>query len=92
MEETLRCTLGSQAQHAHSLEDHTWSIQQSTFTHTKHFHNIQQQNTTTPKHIANCFTKQFTNTQHTKQTDTLTEQHTTSHHTHNSGPRGNNTK
>ena len=30
---------------------------------------------TTPKHIANCFTKQFTNTvtQHTKQTDTLTE-------------------
>ena len=37
---------------------------------------IQQQNST-PKHIANCFTKQFTNTQHTKQTDTLTEQHTT---------------
>ena len=33
---------------------------------------------TTPKHIANCFTKQFTNTvKHTKQTDTLTEQHTT---------------
>ena len=32
---------------------------------------------TTPKHIANCFIKQFTNTQHTKQTDTLTEQHTT---------------
>ena len=28
---------------------------------------------TTPKHIANCFTKQFTNTQHTKKTDTLTE-------------------
>ena len=25
---------------------------------------------TTPKHIANCFIKQFTNTQHTKQTDT----------------------
>ena len=32
---------------------------------------------TTPTHIANCFTKQFTSTQHTKQTDTLTEQHTT---------------
>ena len=32
---------------------------------------------TTPKHIANCFTKQFTNTQHTKQTDTSTEQHST---------------
>ena len=44
MEETLRCTLGSQAQHAHSLDDHTWSIQQSTSTHTKHLHSIQQQN------------------------------------------------
>ena len=32
---------------------------------------------TTPKHIATCFTKQFTNKQHTKQTDPLTEQHTT---------------
>ena len=39
MEGTLRCT-----QHADSLEDHTRSIQQSTSTHTKHFHNIQQQN------------------------------------------------
>ena len=27
-------SLGSQAQHTHSLEDHTWSIQQSTSTHT----------------------------------------------------------
>ena len=44
MDGTLSCTLGSQAQHTHSLEDHTRSIQQSTFTHTKHFHNIQQQN------------------------------------------------
>ena len=43
MEGTLRYTLGSQAQHAHSLEDHTRSIQQSTSTHTQHFHNIQQQ-------------------------------------------------
>ena len=32
---------------------------------------------TTPKHIANCFTKQFTDLQHTKQPDRLTEQHTT---------------
>ena len=32
----------------------------------------------TPKHIANCFTKQtLSSTQLTKQTDTLTEQHTT---------------
>ena len=30
---------------------------------------------TTPKHIANCFTKQLTNTQHTRQTDPLTVQH-----------------
>ena len=27
---------------------------------------------TTPNHIANCFNKQFTNTQHTRQTDPLT--------------------
>ena len=60
MEGTLRCTLGSQAQHAHYLEDHTWSIQQSTITHTKHIHNIQQQNSNHTQHIANCFTKQFT--------------------------------
>ena len=44
MEEALRRSLGSQAQHTHSLEGHTWSIQQSTSTHTKHFHNIQHQN------------------------------------------------
>ena len=44
MEGTLRRSLGSQAQHTHSLEDHTWFIQQSTTTHTKHPHNIQQQN------------------------------------------------
>ena len=31
--------------------------------------------TNTPKHIANCFTKQFTNTQHTKQIYPLTGQH-----------------
>ena len=41
MEGALRRSLGSQAQHTHSLEDHTWSIQQSTTTHTKHIHNIQ---------------------------------------------------
>ena len=44
MEGALRRSLGSQAQHTHSLEDHTWSIHQSTTTHTKHIHNIQQQN------------------------------------------------
>ena len=44
MEGALRCSLGSQAQHKHSLADHTWSIQQSTTTHTKHIHDIQHQN------------------------------------------------
>ena len=44
MEGALRRSLGTQAQHTHSLEDHTWSIQQNTTTHTKHIHNIQQQN------------------------------------------------
>ena len=44
MERTSRCTLGSQAQHKHSLEDLTWSIQQITSTHTQHLDNIQQQN------------------------------------------------
>ena len=44
MEGALRCSLWSQAQHTHTLEDHTLSIQQSTTTHTKHIHNIQQQN------------------------------------------------
>ena len=44
MEGALRRSLGSQAQHIHSLEDYAWSIQHCTTTHTKHFHNIQQQN------------------------------------------------
>ena len=35
--------LGSQAQHTHSLEDHTWSIQYSTSSNTKQVNNIQQQ-------------------------------------------------
>ena len=168
MEGALRRSLGSQAQHTHSLEDQTWYIQQSTplisqnipkgkmhsncrllpeeivctitqrnnisrantrdptlkllneeipsdiqkhkqniwkehlDVHWDHRHNtptlwktkhglsnkapphtlntsitFNNKIATTPKHIANCFTKQFTITQHTKQTDTLTEQHTT---------------
>ena len=43
----LRCTLGSEAQHTHSLEYHTWSVQQSTSTHTKQFFNIYGRITTT---------------------------------------------
>ena len=46
MEGALRRSLGSQTQHAYSLVDHTWSIQLSTTTHTKHIRNIQQQNST----------------------------------------------
>ena len=65
--------------HWDNMEDHTWSIQQSTTTHPNTSITFKNNIATTPKHIANCFTKQFTNTQHTKQTDTLTEQHTTSH-------------
>ena len=34
---------GPQAQHTHSMEDHTWSIQLSTSNHTQ-LHHIQQQN------------------------------------------------
>ena len=46
-----RCTLGLRVQLTHSLEDHTWSTQQSTSIHTQHFHNIQQQNNNnTPKY------------------------------------------
>ena len=41
MEGALRRSLGSQAQHTHSLEDHRWSIQQH---HHTHIHIIQQQN------------------------------------------------
>ena len=56
-------TLRSQTHHAHSLEHHTRSIQQSTSTHTKHFHiTFNNKIATTLKHIANYFTKQFTNT------------------------------
>ena len=63
MEGALRRSLGSQAQHTHSLEDHTWSIQQSTTTHTLNTSiTFNNKIPTTPKHIANCVTKQFTNT------------------------------
>ena len=57
MEGTLRCTLGSQAQHTHSLKDYT-NYDRPPPPTLDHFHN---KITTTPKHIANCFTKQFTN-------------------------------
>ena len=53
---------------------------ESTTTHTNTSITFNNKIATTPTHIATCFTKQFTklsSTQHTKQTDTLTEQHTT---------------
>ena len=79
MEGTLRCTLGSQAQHPDSLEDHIWYIQQSTSTHTKHIHNIQQPNSNHTQTHCELFHqiihKTLSNTQNTRQTDPLTEHH-----------------
>ena len=69
MEGILRCTLGSQDQHAHSLEDDTRSIQQSTSTHTNHIHNIQQQNsnhTQTLRIVSPNNSRTLLNTQHTR--------------------------
>ena len=84
MEGAPRRSLGSQAQHTHSLEDHTWSIQQSTTTHTKHIHNIQQQNSNyTHTHCELFHQTIHKHCQHTQQTDTLIEQHTTNKDTSN---------
>ena len=76
MEGALRRSLGSQAQHTHSLEDHTWYIQQTTTTHTK-----QQNSNYTHTHceLFHQTIHTLSIMQHTKQTDTLTEQHTTLH-------------
>ena len=68
MEGTLRCTLGSRAQHTHSVEDHTRSIQQSTSTHTKHIHH-------TLRIVSPNNSQTLSSTQQTRQTDTLTKQH-----------------
>ena len=43
MEGASTRSLGPQAQHTHSMKDHTWSIQLSTSNHTQ-LHHIQQQN------------------------------------------------
>ena len=78
MEGALRRSLGSQAQHTLSLENHTWSIQQTTTTHTKHIHNIQQQNSNyTQTHFPKHFTNTVNHATHKSKTDTSTEQHTT---------------
>ena len=45
---------------------------QGTTTHTKHIYDIQQQNSNYTQIHCECFTRQFA-----KQTDTLTEKHTT---------------
>ena len=75
MEGTLRCTLGSQAHHTHSVEDHTRSIQQSTSTHTKHLYNIQQPHLNTLRIVSPNNSQTLSSTQQTRQTETLTEQH-----------------
>ena len=67
MEGTLRCTVRLQAQHAHSLEDNTWPIQQSTSSPPPTLNTsitFNNKMATAPKHIANYFTKQFINTQY----------------------------
>ena len=51
MERALRRSLGSQTQHTHSLEDHTWFIQQSTTTINTSI-TFNNKIATTPKHIA----------------------------------------
>ena len=45
--------------------------------HTKHIHNIQQQNNNYTQTHSILFIKQFTNMQHIKQADPLTEKHKT---------------
>ena len=82
MEGTLRHTLGSQAQHTHYVENHTRSIQQSTFTHTKHLNNIEHQNNNHTQTYCKLFhqtihknCQTLSNTQHTRQTNPLTEKH-----------------
>ena len=58
-------TQGSQTQHMHSLEDHTWSIKQITSTHTNHFHNIQQKNSNHTQTYCELFDETFSQTHKT---------------------------
>ena len=60
----------------HTLEDHTRSVQQSTYTHFQHIHNIQQHSNIL-RIISPNNSQTLPNTQHTRQTDPLTEQHRT---------------
>ena len=93
MEGTLRCILGPQAQHAHSLEDHTRSIQQSTSTNTKHIHNIQQHNSNHTQTHCELFQKTIHKHYQTRNTqDKQIHQQNNNNSLHNSGPRGNKTK
>ena len=66
MEGVLRRSLGSQAQHTLFCHTMSWSIQQSTTTHTKHFHNIQQQNSNYTQTHCELFHQTLSNTQHKK--------------------------
>ena len=75
MEGARRRSLGSQAQHTHSLEDHTWSIQQSTITHTKHIHNIQQQNSNYTQTHCELFHQTQTINKHCQTRNTQTNRH-----------------
>ena len=76
MEVTFIFTLGSQIQHTYALENHTRSIQQIARLNSKrhsyakiiYVRSIQQQHPTLLRTVS-------PNTQHTRQTDPLTEQH-----------------
>ena len=69
MEGASRRSLGPQAQHTHSMEDHTWSIQKSTSNHTQQLHHLQQQNIKHLRIVSPNNSQTPSNTQHTNQTD-----------------------
>ena len=79
MEGTLRCTLGSKAQHAHSLETiHCLSniAPPLTLNTSITFSNKEQQHPNTLRIVSPNTSQTLSNTQHTRQTDTPTEKRT----------------
>ena len=63
MEGTPKQKMGSQTQHAHTVEKHTWARKQKTYANPQQHYLLQQQNSHhTQADIANAFNEQFTNT------------------------------
>ena len=62
MEGASRRSLGPQAEHTHSMEDHKWFSNRAPPTTHNNFITFNNKIANTPKHIAKCFTNQFTNT------------------------------